>query len=74
MTTEPWIDPIVEEVRARREELYREANYDLETFVQRIIENQERHGDQIVNRETIGQEELRRRLEAFRESRQHAAE
>lgn len=52
MANKTWHDPIVEEVRAWRQELYAEAGYDLERLVARLMENQERHGDRLVRRVT----------------------
>jgi hypothetical protein len=36
-----WRDPIVEEVSKAREELFRQANYDLHTFFENIKKFQE---------------------------------
>jgi SHS2 domain-containing protein len=36
-----WRDPIVEEVRKAREELFKQANYDLHTFFENLKKIQE---------------------------------
>ena len=48
MEANTWIDPIVEEVRAAREELFREAAYDLSQLHERIVQSQERHRERLV--------------------------
>lgn len=50
MQTKRWIDPVVEEVRASREELLREANYDLKELHARILQSQKRHGQRLVSK------------------------
>ncbi|HIJ73186.1 MAG TPA: hypothetical protein HPP83_03700 [Candidatus Hydrogenedentes bacterium] len=50
MKTKTWIDPIVEEVRKVREELAREADYDVKRLGARLQESQKRHGDKLVTR------------------------
>ncbi len=50
MATKTWIDPIVEEVRKARDELAREAGYDLRRLAARLQESQKRHGDKLVKR------------------------
>lgn len=41
-------DPIIEEVRAAREALFREAGYDLDRLHERLMASQERHGDRLI--------------------------
>ena len=48
---EPWVDPIVAEVRAAREALLAEANFDLHTLCERLRARQEAAGRQVVRRE-----------------------
>jgi hypothetical protein len=48
MEVNTWIDPIVDEVRAAREELFREADYDLGRMHDRIMRSQERHHERLV--------------------------
>lgn len=50
MENKPWTDPIVEEVRAAREALFREAGYDLKRLNDRLMESQKRHGDRLVEK------------------------
>jgi hypothetical protein len=50
MATKTWIDPIVEEVRKARDELAREAGYDLRRMAARLQQSQKRHGDKLVKR------------------------
>lgn len=37
-----WVDPIVQEVREAREELARQANYDLHTLFQNLRKNEKK--------------------------------
>ena len=48
METKIWTDAIVEEVRAAREDLLREADYDLGRLHERIVRSQERHRERLV--------------------------
>lgn len=48
MKTKQWRDPIVEDVRAAREAMYDEADGDLDTLVEQLMERQQRHGDRLV--------------------------
>jgi hypothetical protein len=50
MKTKAWIDPIVEEVRAARRQLLREANGDLKKLTARLMKSQKRHGKLLVDR------------------------
>ena len=50
MKTKIWTDPIVEEVRKVREELAREAGYDVKRLGARLQESQKRHGAKLVTR------------------------
>lgn len=59
MENKPWIDPIVEEVRAAREALFQEAGYDLKRLNDRLMESQKRHGDRLV--ENVSRGESRKR-------------
>ena len=45
-----WLDPIVEEIRKVREDLAREAGYDVKRLGARLQESQKRHGDKLVTR------------------------
>lgn len=53
METKTWTDPIVEEVRAAREALLREADYDLRQLHARIMESQKRHGERLVGKREV---------------------
>jgi len=44
-----WKDPIVEEVRAAREELFAACEYDLNKFVARLREGELQHGRATVS-------------------------
>lgn len=46
----PWEDPIVEEVRRARNELFAEANNDLATLCERLRKEQELSGHPVVRR------------------------
>ena len=50
MKTKLWTDPIVDEVHKVREQLAREAGYDVRKLVARLRESQKEHGGQIVTR------------------------
>lgn len=50
MKPKTWTDPIVEEVRGWRDELAREAGYDVKRLGARIMESQKRHGSKLVER------------------------
>lgn len=50
-SSEPWVDPIVAEVRAAREALLAEANFDLHTLCEHLRARQEAAGRQVVRRE-----------------------
>ena len=50
MTTKTWTDPIVDEIHGIREEIAREAGYDLHKLVARLQESQKRHGEKLVTR------------------------
>lgn len=45
-----WIDPIVQEVREAREELARQANYDLHTFFQNLRKNEKKRKSKVVSK------------------------
>jgi hypothetical protein len=45
-----WRDPIVEEVRKAREELFRQANYDLHTFFENLKKNQEERKTRMISK------------------------
>ncbi len=47
-----WIDPIVQEVREAREELARQANYDLHTFFQNLRENEKKRKSKVDSKYT----------------------
>lgn len=42
-------DPVVEEVRAVREKLFAQYNYDLAAMVADLREKERAHGDRVVN-------------------------
>ena len=44
----PWKDPIIEEVRAAREQLFADCGYDLEKLVKRLRKQQETSGREVV--------------------------
>ncbi len=48
MTTKTWTDPIVDEIHRIREEIAKEADYDLHKLVARLQESQKRHGERLV--------------------------
>jgi hypothetical protein len=48
---EPWIDPIVAEVRAAREALLADAGYDLHTLCELLRARQAAAGRQVVHRQ-----------------------
>lgn len=50
MTTKAWTDPIVDEIHHVREEIAKEADYDLHKLVARLQESQKRHGNRLVAR------------------------
>jgi len=54
METKTWTDPIVEEIRAIREELFREANYDLRQLHERLMQSQKRHGPRLFRKDQTG--------------------
>ena len=45
-----WIDPIVQEVREAREELARQANYDLHTFFQNLRKDEKKRKTKVVSK------------------------
>jgi hypothetical protein len=47
---EPWVDPIVAEVREAREQLFAEAGYDIHELFRRAREREELSGHPIVRR------------------------
>ena len=49
MTTKTWTDPIVDEIHRVREEMAKEADYDLHKLVTRLQESQKRHGKELVS-------------------------
>ena len=53
METKTRIDPIVEEVRASRDALFRETNYDLRELHARILRSQKRHGSRLVGKKQL---------------------
>lgn len=48
MKTKTWTDPIVDGVHKIREEIAREAGYDVRRLARRLQESQKRHGDRLV--------------------------
>ena len=48
---EPWVDPIVAEVRAARAALLAEANFDLHTLCEHLRESQAKSGHRVVRLE-----------------------
>ncbi len=48
MESKHWIDPVVEEVRAAREAIFKEEGYDLARLHARLAESQKRHGKKLV--------------------------
>ena len=48
--TAAWKDPIVEDVRAAREALLAECNYNLKDLVKRLRQDQDAEGRRIVKR------------------------
>jgi hypothetical protein len=49
MSTEPWIDPIVEEVRRLREEHAASFDYDLDRIFQDLKEREGKSGHKVVS-------------------------
>jgi len=45
-----WVDPIVQEVRDAREELARQANYDLHTFFQNLRKNEKKRKSKVISK------------------------
>jgi len=45
-----WVDPIVQEVRAAREKIWKESNYDLDQLCATLREKQISHGLQIFTK------------------------
>jgi hypothetical protein len=58
MESKQWTDPIVEEVRAAREALFREAHYDLKELHCLILQSQKRHMKRLVNKRHLAQEPI----------------
>ena len=48
MKTKAWKDPIVEEVRAAREQLFREAGGTLDKLAEYLMTSQHRHGSRLA--------------------------
>jgi hypothetical protein len=48
-TAEPWRDPIVEEVRSARVELFASCGFDLDELARRLQERQRAEGRVVVN-------------------------
>jgi hypothetical protein len=48
-STEPWIDPIVEEVRRAREEYVASFSYDLDAIVRDLKEREGKSGRKVVS-------------------------
>jgi len=46
-----WEDPIVEETRAAREELFARFNHDLAALAEHLRKQEREHGSRIVTRE-----------------------
>jgi F0F1-type ATP synthase membrane subunit b/b' len=44
-----WLDPVVEEVRKRRQELMAEYDYDPKKILQAIKKEEEKHADRLVS-------------------------
>lgn len=70
MTTIPWTDPIVAEVRQWRAELMQEAGNDVGKLCEMLMKLQEEHGGPIESRETVSLAELQERIRKHRESMQ----
>ena len=51
-----WIDPIVQEVREAREELARQANYDMHTFFQNLRKDEEKRKSKVTSTARIKNE------------------
>ncbi|MCG3198647.1 MAG: hypothetical protein HUU16_09710 [Candidatus Omnitrophica bacterium] len=49
MKSDLWVDPIVEEVRAARQEMLGEVDFDLRALCKRLMKNQKRHGRNVVH-------------------------
>ena len=54
MPTRPSPDPLIDEVRQRRRELYARYGNDLNKVADAIRELQSRHPDKVVNRRKLG--------------------
>ena len=48
-----WIDPIVEEVRKAREEIWKESNYDLDQLCIKLRERQKAHASRVVTKSEL---------------------
>lgn len=48
MESKQWVDPIVEEVRAAREAIFKEEGYDLAKLHSRLVHTQKRHGKKLI--------------------------
>ena len=48
MDENEWVDPIVEEVRQIREKMLEEAGGDFNVLVERLMKEQEKHGEKLV--------------------------
>jgi hypothetical protein len=53
MGTKTWTDPVVEEVRAHRAAIFREAGSNLRVLAKRLMESQQRHGKKLVTKEDL---------------------
>ena len=51
-TDEPYADPLIDEVRERRRELFAECDNDLNKLLELIEDRQKRRPDMIVDRQT----------------------
>lgn len=48
-----WKDPIVEEIHAAREQIARACNYDLQTILTRLKQQEAEHPERLVRKDDI---------------------
>ena len=48
-----WKDPIVEEIHAAREQIARACNYDLQTILIRLKQQEAEHPERLVRKEDL---------------------
>jgi hypothetical protein len=53
MESKQWNDPIVEEVRAVREAIFQEEDFDLKKLHTRLLKSQKRHGKRLVTLKSV---------------------